>query len=153
MIAAVIFDFGRTLYDSETEELYPEALPLLEKLQERGLKMALVSRTQDPERRREDLKRLGIDNYFKAIEVFPAHQAKEFDKVFSDLGGVSPEECLVVGDRIQSEILEGNRAGCITAWIKQGKFIDEEPRSGEEQPDYTIHSLMEVLSILDEQIT
>lgn len=39
---AIIFDFGRTLYDRETDRVFPEAFEVLEKLSPK-YKVALVS--------------------------------------------------------------------------------------------------------------
>jgi len=41
------------------------------------------------------------------------------------------------------------KIGAITIWIKKGKFADELPISREEEPDYTITSLRELLPILE----
>jgi len=52
MIKAVIFDYGRTLVDSESDDLFPEAKGILNELLEKKLKLALVSRSYHPKNRR-----------------------------------------------------------------------------------------------------
>src|SRR3989344_2737311 len=42
-IKAIIFDWGRTLFDSETKKEFPEAEIVLTYCQERNLRLALVS--------------------------------------------------------------------------------------------------------------
>ena len=151
MIKAVIVDYARTIADSVTDQLFPEAQPFLMGLKERDLKAALVSRTADPEGRRETFKKLGLHVFFDFFDVFPSEGSKDFTRVFEELD-VKPENTLVIGDRIKSEIFEGNKAGAITLWVKQGKFADELPETDEEQPDFTITSLSQALDIIDSLI-
>jgi len=65
---AVIFDFGRTLYDRETERVFPDAFGVLEKLSEK-YKLAIVSLTRgdDIESRFNILKLNNLDHYFDPI--------------------------------------------------------------------------------------
>lgn len=148
MIKAVIFDYGGTLVSEETLRLYPQAHPILKTLKKLKLKLALVSRAADPEQRWEDFKRLKIKDYFQVLDVVFRGNTKEFDKIFKKLA-IKPTECLIVGDRIKSEIIEGNRAGSVTIWIRQSKFSDELPESKEEKPDYTIDSLQQLLPLIN----
>jgi len=148
MIKAIIFDYGRTLVDSETDDLFPEAKEILDELIKKKLKLALVSRSHHPQNRRQNIKRLQLKEYFKIIEVIPAENTKEYTQILKKLR-VRAEECLITGDQIKDDILPGNKIGAITVWLKKGKFADESPTSKEEEPNYTITSLGELLPLIN----
>ena len=149
MIKSIIFDFSRTLYDPETGDFYSGAIDLLDKLKSQGYKLGLVTRTPQLGERESQLKELGLDKYFQAVDIFTKDSTKNFNKIFTRLN-IQPEESVVIGDRISSEIIEGNRAGAVTVWIRQGKFAMDEPGEKIEQPDYTIYNLSELLDILED---
>lgn len=147
-IEAAIFDYGRTLHDPDTDQLFPQVTSILEHLREHHVKLALVSRGQDVTQRRKDITRLGLDNFFDVVDVVAQSSAKEFDKILERLNVVA-NRSVVIGDRIRSEIVEGNRVGAATIWFKQGKFRDEVPETLKETPNYTITSLDELLPVLN----
>jgi len=148
MIKAVIFDYAGTIYDPYKGKLYPETVQVLEYLTKKGLKLALVSRSSDLEERLAEFKDFNLRKYFQILEAVPVEKKKEFTHLLKELN-VKAEECLVVGDRVKSEILEGNIISCKTAWILQGEFLDESPEGELEKPDYTINSLQELTHIVD----
>ena len=57
------------------------------------------------------------------------------------------EECIMVGDRLDTDIMGGNRSGMITVLVKTGKF-DNKPRTKEEKPDFEINSISELLTLV-----
>ena len=63
----------------------------------------------------------GLDRFMKDIFVSEdagsqKPQKEYFDYCFSRIKGVSPQEMVLVGDSLQSDILGGNRAGTYTCW-------------------------------------
>lgn len=147
MIKAVIFDYSWTLFNPETDSLYPEAPELLKKLHKKGYKLAVVSRAGDVSQRLDEMSGMGLSKYFEVVEAVPVGQAKEFSTILQKLG-VKGEECVVVGDRVKSEILEGNRIGAKTVWVRRGNFADEEPENEMEEPKEILDSLDGLESIL-----
>jgi HAD superfamily phosphatase (TIGR01668 family) len=152
MIKAIIFDYGRTLVGPETDDLFPEAKEILDRLTKRKLKLALVSRSHHLQNRRRNIKRLQLKRYFETIEVIPAENTKEYAHILKRLR-VKAEECLVIGDQIKGDILPGNKMGAATIWLKRGKSAGELPTSKEEEPDHTITSLEELLPLIDSMRT
>lgn len=147
MIKAVIFDYAGTIYNPFTKQLYPRAANILESLTKKGIKLALVSRASNLEERLAEFKDLNLRKYFQVLEAVPVENEKEFTHLLKELH-VKAEECLVVGDRVKSEIMEGNRIGAKTVWVFQGEFLDESPEGELEKPDYTISSLDGLLLII-----
>lgn len=148
MVKAVIFDYSWTLYNPDTNSLYPGAVQLLKALHKKGYKLAVISKAGDVSERLDEMSGIGLSKYFEVVEAVPEGAPKEFGGILAKLG-LSGEECLVVGDRIRSEILEGNKIGAKTVWFKNGYFAEELPENENEKPDFTINSLPEVWEILN----
>ena len=71
----------------------------------------------------------------------------EIFKVACERADVLPKEAMLVGDTIQNDIVGANRAGMTSV------FIDRKPdvlisKTADEQPDYSISNLCDVLSCL-----
>ena len=71
-------------------------------------------------------------------------QKAYFDYCFSRIPGALPEEMLIVGDSLSSDILGGNLAGIDTCWVNpEGLPVPEGIRA-----DYQIRKIGELLEIL-----
>ena len=68
-------------------------------------------------------------------------------EVACERADVLPKEAMYVGDTIQNDIVGANRAGMTSIFINR-KSEELIPQIAEEQPDYTISNLHEVLSCL-----
>ena len=53
----------------------------------------------------------------------------------------------MVGDRLDNDIIPANKIGMKTVWIKQGYGGLSELHSEEEQPDYSVDSLNELIHL------
>ena len=72
----------------------------------------------------------------------------EIFKVACERADVLPEEAIFVGDSVQNDIVGANRAG-ITSVLINRKSDVLTPKTVDEQPDYTISNLYDVLSCLE----
>ncbi|MCX7622569.1 MAG: HAD-IIA family hydrolase [Thermomicrobium sp.] len=63
----------------------------------------------------------------------------------AELLGVAPEELLVVGDRLDTDVLAGKRAGALTALVLTGVSTEQDAASGSVQPDAVIDDLSVLL--------
>jgi 4-nitrophenyl phosphatase len=72
-----------------------------------------------------------------------------FDFALERLGTL-PQETLVVGDRLETDILGGQRAGCKTALVLSGISTQEEANDWLPYPDLVINELSDLLQALDE---
>ncbi len=61
--------------------------------------------------------------------------------------GLSPEVCLLVGDRLETDILMGKKAGMATALVLTGATKRETLKNSDIQPDYVWESIAEILKI------
>ena len=148
----IIFDYGRTLYDRETDDFFPDAIPVVRTLAEKNrLSIVSVSPADEEESRIEALREQGILDYFEEI-VFTASgdaKSKEYEALLRKVG-LKAHEVVVVDDYIIRGIAWGNAAGATTVWFQNGKFADLVPNDETGDPDFTIHSLSELPKILDQ---
>ena len=148
MIKAVVFDYGRTLLDRETNKFFPEAFKLLADLKQKGYKLGLVSKTKNTPDRAEEIVETGLADNFDAVITTYVKKEENFRELAGDLD-IKPSEMLIVGDRIRGEIVIGNKIGSKTVWLKKGLFAKQPPRNNQEKPTYTINELAELSLILN----
>ena len=98
------------------------------------------------------LKITGINKYFRNFEVsesigFEKPDERIFLYVMNMLE-VSNEECIMIGDRIDNDIIPANNLNIYSIRIKTGRFTYQVPRDISEKPKYEIHNLLELQNIL-----
>jgi putative hydrolase of the HAD superfamily len=149
MIKAVIFDLDDTLISQEDGKALPFALEILTHLKPR-YKIALISniRTQSLENVRERLREVALDGFFDEIilagEVDIHKPDPRIFEIVLDRLEVNPEEAVMVGDIISTDVFGGNRVGMRTVLLQQSEVYQ---RSSWEHPDHTVHSLKELLDL------
>jgi len=143
----IIFDFNRTLYDPEKEKLMEGTIKLLNTLKKRGVIMALLSKTTTSDRR-QLIRSLGLDDYFTKVVLTSGTKNESHFTEMMEAMQVSANRCVVVGDRVKSEITIGKKLGLQTIWLRRGKFRKEVADSPKEQPDHIINNLHEIYSLL-----
>lgn len=137
----IIFDFNRTLYNPDTKALFPETIPLLQSLIEKGYRLHLVSRFVK-EGRYEVITETNIHHYFKNILLVQQKNTEVFSLLSKDY------ESVVIGDVLWEEIEIGNTLGLTTVWFCNGKFSTDTPQNDNQKPDHTIYELSELKNIL-----
>lgn len=164
MIKAVFFDLGDTLISEEVVERMSlrdaklEKLPyvdrVLNKLTEK-YKLGLITNTTTS--REEDvrcaLRRIGIEKYFDVVLTsVDANSRKPDEKIFQialSAIGVNPEEAIMVGNRISSDILGGNEMGMRTILFRWNERYPERVNSPQERPTRIIKSLKDLPKVLE----
>ena len=145
MIKAIIFDYGYTIYDPEIKGFQPDAMATIKFLSDK-FKLILVSRTSDTEARLRQIEAVGFDQLFHYIKVIKKEESKDFKDIL-DFFKFKPEEFLVVGDRITSEITQGKKLGMLTCRFLYGPEKNLVPENELETPDFTIEKLSDVIRI------
>ena len=151
---AIIFDWGRTLFDSETKEEFSEAQDVLLVCNEMGIKLAVVSLVTHHanatlEERRAQIENSPLRKYFEYTRVTDADKDAILDEVVLSFA-LPRENILIVDDRTVRGIRYGNMHGHPTVWLQKGKFTDELPNEETGQPIFTIHDLQELTEIIQE---
>ena len=148
MIQGIILDWGRTLWDQENNQLFPETIQVLNYLSKK-YRLSLVSIcTREPiSVRLKKIQDFGFDSLFEAVLIDPESKEHLLDSAFEKFQ-LNPSEVAVVGDRMIREIAWGNQKGCTTIWIQKGKFANDPPNQDTGQPTHTVHNLAGVLNLL-----
>lgn len=149
MIQLIIFDYGRTLYDRESSQLFPEVHALIPALASKyQLAIVSVSSSADEQKRINLLKEHGLLEYFASIQFTPnpAEKFALYNTLLKQLQR-KPPQVAVVDDYIVRGVAWGNRVGATTVWFRNGKFSHILPTDETGQPDYAIRSLSELNDI------
>ncbi len=166
MIRAVFFDLGDTLVVEEAVgskhlwEVTLTKLPYLDEvlaeLKRKGYKLGIITNTvtSHEEHVRLALQKIDIEKYFDVIftSVDVGHEKPDERIFMTALRAlkVKPHEAIMIGNRISTDIVGGNRLGMKTILLKWNKRYNERITSNEEKPAHTIKSLRELLLALEE---
>lgn len=127
-------------------EPYPNVTKTLEELRRRGLRLAVIT---DGLRLKAwmRLNAAGLDKYFDTVVTFDdtgkRKPAKEpFLKALENLH-VKPEECLMVGDWPERDMVGAKAAGMMTCWAKYGS------QSREGKARFVITEITELLNLIE----
>ena len=131
---------------------FPGVIPTLLKLKEK-YKLGVISNGLAV-KQWEKLIDLGIHHLFDVVATseelgFSKPQKEIFLHAVEKLG-LSPDECLMLGDRLDTDILGGNLAGMKTVYLRKGKYGGESPRSDDEAPDFEIEDFVEITNVLEQ---
>ena len=137
--AVAVYGLNKVPWNSDDEIVYPEAEECLRELSKR-YKIGIIA-NQNPGSR-ERLEKMGLLKY---IDLVVASAEEGVAK--PDL----PEEAVMVGDRIDNDIIPAKKLGMKTVWIKQGFGKYYKPNSAEDKPDWTINTLNEVTDLFLEK--
>ena len=132
----------------DLEVLYPDTKELLQRLSQKYKIGIIANQDFGTEQRLTDF------NVYQYINLVIASAeegvAKPDLRIFQialDRANCKPEEAVMVGDRIDNDIIPANKIGMTTVWIKQGFGCYAEPKTVEEQPDYIVNSLAEITEV------
>lgn len=137
-------------WNSDDEVVYPEAEDCLRALNKR-YKIGIIA-NQNPGSK-ERLDRIGLLKYIDLViasaEECVAKPDLRLFQIALDRANCNPEEAVMVGDRIDNDIIPANIIGMTTVWIRQGFGKLAQPQAAVETPDYTINNLSELFEILE----
>ena len=132
----------------EYEQLYPDTIKCLQAL-EKKYKLGIIANQIPGADKR--LEAMGIRQYFDLI-VTSAEEgvAKPDLRIFITAlarAGCTPEQAVMIGDRIDNDIVPAKQMGMKTVWIKQGVGKYWNIQGDGETPEYEVNSLTELVSI------
>ena len=142
------YSLKKAFWNSEDEFVYPEAESCLIELSKHYKIGIIANQNLGSEER---LERLGLLKYIDFV-IASAEEgvAKPDLRIFQialDRANCKPKEAVMVGDRIDNDIVPANKIGMKTVWIKQGFGSYAEPKTVEEQPDYIVNNLAEITEL------
>lgn len=144
--ALQFFSLQKTKWYTELEKPYLFTESVLDELSKRYKLGIIANQSAGSEQRLTDW---GISKYFDLVIASAEEGVEkpnpEIFKIALERANCLPENAVMVGDRIDNDILPAKKLGLKTIWVKQG-FSKYQPKS--DVPDYTIQTLEEILELL-----
>ena len=143
------FGLTKTPWHSEDEIPYADAWETLECLKNRGYHLGIIA-NQVP----GTVQRLtagGLLKYFRVVATSAELGAAKpepliFQKAFK-MAGCAAEEAVMVGDRLDNDIIPAKSVGMKTVWIRKGLSSYQNPMFGQNCADWSIEELADLKSI------
>jgi putative hydrolase of the HAD superfamily len=166
LIRAVFFDLGDTLVAEEAVEgkhlweatltKLPHLDEVLAELKKKGFRLGIITNTitSREEHVRIALRKIDLEKFFTLIltSVDVGHEKPDERIFMTALKAlkVKPLEAVMVGNRVETDVVGGNRVGMKTVLFKWNKRYNEMMTSPQEQPTRTIKSLRQLPRVLEE---
>ena len=150
--SAAIKEFGliKTQWHSEKEILYDDAIELLLYLKNKKYKLGIIANQKKGLQKRLD--EFGILEFFDIViasaEVGVSKPDKEIFEIALAKANCKPNECIMIGDRLDNDIIPANQIGMKTIWIRQGLSKYQTIKMGMEYSNFVVSSLSEIEDIL-----
>ena len=133
---------------------FPDVIPTLATLVQRGYQLALVT-SGKPNRQREKVRLLGLCNYFTETDntLILHDDRKSSDKTPSLTQAAKAlslphAQILCVGDKLTDEIATAKTLGMTTIHMRHGRQKNKKPQTPSEQPDIEIDRISQLLPLL-----
>lgn len=152
-IKAIIFDWGRTLFEVDEKREISGAIEILSYCKRKDYKICVASLARplagvSAEKRKVEIESSGLGQYFDMIETSEAKEKDEMlDRLVKELK-LPRSEILIVDDRMVKSIKYGNKNGHPTVWFQNGPFANELPNSETGAPTFIIKELPELKNII-----
>lgn len=147
--SAAIKHFGltKTPWHSEDEVPYPDARSTLAALIQMGYKLGIIANQKLGTAER--LENWGLRQYFDVIvssaEIGYAKPDKRIFEKALEMAGCTARESVMVGDRLDNDMIPAKALGMRTVWIKNGLAQYQSEELGKDIADVQIASLSELL--------
>ena len=132
-------------------EMRPEAGVVLKALQDRGYSLGIISNVMSKDCVQVNLARYGLLEYFDVLVASAVHGRRKPDpSIFlyaCEQMGVSPDQCMHVGDKTSRDIVGARRAGFAGAVRIEHREVDG-PEPDEPKADAVVRDLYGVLDLL-----
>lgn len=136
-------------YKKQLEQPFPGIDSLLRRLSERYSLGVIANQSEGTQQR---LDSYGLGGYFKLVgssaELGIAKPDPQFFEWAFREAGCRPEQAVMIGDRIDNDVIPARQLGMHAIWVKQGFAKVQQPASGRLAPDYTVDSILEIEPLL-----
>ena len=143
--AAKAYGVGLPEWDSSLEKLYEGAFDLISYLYGK-YKLGIIANQALGTQERID--KWGIGKYFDVVMASAeAGCAKPDLKIFSmalDKAGCKAADAIMVGERLDNDIIPAKKLGMKTIWVRQGYAIYQSIDDESKRPDYIVDSIDEI---------
>lgn len=147
----------KAMYSVSQKHWYVEedAKPTLDKLQNDGYHLGIISNAADDIDVQTLVDNAGIRSYFEVvISSAGVGIRKPNPRIFNlalETWGISPDRAAMIGDTLGADILGAQNAGVFAIWItRRADSPENHAHQDTIQPDATIGALSEIPDLLDE---
>ena len=109
----ILIDVDNTLLPWRSEDFPPETLTWIETGRAAGLEFCILSNTRNVERLKRLSAKMGIEYLVGKFKPSRAMYLQSLEKF-----KVKPEEAVMIGDQLFTDVLGANRAGIEAIWVK-----------------------------------
>ena len=139
----------KTPWHAEDEKPFIDVWETLETLKERGYRLGIIANQAAGTAQRLDA--WGLLTYFDVVaasaELGVAKPDKLiFEKAF-EMAGCQPHDSVMVGDRLDNDILPAKALGMRTVWIRKGLSIYQNIEFGKNIADWVVDTLSDLKAI------
>ncbi|MFA4700844.1 TIGR02253 family HAD-type hydrolase [Pyrococcus kukulkanii] len=149
LVAAGVIAYHNTKFAYLRE--VPGARRVLIRLRELGYRLGIIT-DGNPIKQWEKILRLEMDDFFEHVIISDFEGVKKpHPKIFRKAlkaFNVKPNEAMMVGDRLYSDIYGAKNVGMKTVWFKYGKYSDRELEY-RKYADHEITKLQQLLEVLE----
>ncbi len=149
--SAIISYYGlkKTPWHGEDETLFADARIVLDELVSRGYRLAILANQAPGVAQR--LATWGISGYFTVIASSSEMGVAKpnpaiFEKAMA-MAGCAASEAVMIGDRLDNDIIPAKNAGMQTVWFRSGLSAYQPKELGAGYADYVVDSLTELKDI------
>jgi len=131
-------------------QLFPDVVPTLKKLAQEKYKLFLLT-TGIYERQYKKIELLNLKPYFDEIIINDQEVGLLMEDSFEAIirkYSLSPQNVVVVGDRVRGELRIAKSKGMVTVQMLHGRFKDETAYENSNKPDYKIKRLFQLPTLL-----
>lgn len=136
-------------WHKELEKLYPDAAEVLSLLS-KEYRIGIIANQSFGTKSR--LEEWGISEYIDVVAASAEEGvSKPNPEIFSralSRAECNPENAVMIGDRLDNDIVPAKKIGMKTIWVKQGFAQYQQPKCNEEIPDYIVENLSQLIDIL-----
>lgn len=147
--AAKKFSVPMPQWHTEDELLYDDAIPCFANVSRKFHIGIIANQSLGTEER---LQQFGILNYIDIViasaEEGVAKPDRRIFEIALERSNCEPANAIMIGDRIDNDVIPAKQIGMKTIWIKQGFGQYWQITKGDEKPDYTVNNLTELCNLL-----
>jgi len=131
-------------------KLFPDVVPTLKKFAQDKYKLFLLT-TGIHERQHKKIELLGLKPYFDEIIINDQEVGLLMEDCFEAIVrkySLSPQNVVVVGDRVREELRIAKSKGMVTVQMLHGRFKEETAYDSANKPDYKIKRFFQLPTLL-----
>lgn len=147
--AIKFFNLVKTPWHSEDETPFEDSAETLEYLKNKGYKLGVIA--NQPLGTEQRLQTWGLLHYFDVIAAsaelgVTKPDARIFEKAF-ELAGCTADDAVMVGDRLDNDMIPAKSLGMQTVWIRKGISAKQNLALGNGFADWAIDNLSDLKKI------